>query len=52
MPVYHPFGQELVSRDEFLTRVAEVEPPTFDVGTVAGRGTAFVRLRTSSSANR
>jgi hypothetical protein len=34
MPVYHPLGQELVSRDEFLTRVAEVESVTFDVGTV------------------
>jgi hypothetical protein len=35
MPVYHPLGQELVSRDEFLTRVAEVEPAAFDVGSVA-----------------
>jgi hypothetical protein len=34
MPVYHPLGQELVSRDEFLTRVAEVESAAFDVGTV------------------
>ena len=34
MPVYHPLGQELVSRDEFLTRVAEVESTAFDVGTV------------------
>ena len=35
MPVYHPLGQELVSRDEFLTRVAEVEPAAFDVTDVA-----------------
>ena len=39
MPVYHPLGQELVSRDEFLTRVAEVEPAAFDVTDVpAGEG--------------
>src|SRR6476646_9764127 len=38
MPVYHPLGQELVSRDEFLTRVAEVEPAAFDVGSVAAGG--------------
>ena len=36
MPVYHAFGQELVSRTEFLTRAAEIEQSvSFDVGTVA-----------------
>lgn len=36
MPVYHAFGQELVSRNEFLTRAAEIEQSvSFDIGTVA-----------------
>jgi hypothetical protein len=36
MPVYHAFGQELVTRNEFLTRATEIEQSvSFDVGTVA-----------------
>lgn len=39
MPVYHTFGQELVNRDEFLTRAAEFERSvSFDVGTVTTGG--------------
>src|SRR4051794_4924476 len=36
MPVYHTFDQELLDRQEFLTRAAEFEQSvSFDIGTVA-----------------